>query len=115
MSFILLGILNSQAAAAVVSGVAGYAAGGESGSEVSTVDKFAFPSDSRSTLATGLSSSRKESTGFSDSLIAGYVAGGFGISTVSTVDKFAFPSDSRSTLGTGLSAPRERTGSFQDA
>jgi hypothetical protein len=39
--------------------VAGYVGGGETSSSlVTTVNKFAFPSDTRSTLATGLSSAR---------------------------------------------------------
>ena len=63
MSLIPLGILAASGAGAV--SVAGYAAGGEtSSSKVTTVDKFAFPSDSRSTLATGLSSARSQATGF---------------------------------------------------
>ena len=49
-----LGILAASGAGAAAS-VAGYVAGGNTGSKVTTVDKFAFPSDSRSVLATGLS------------------------------------------------------------
>jgi hypothetical protein len=49
------------------SGTAGYFGGGSTGSRVATVDKFAFPSDSRSTLATGLSSARDELSAFADS------------------------------------------------
>ncbi len=40
------------------SGTAGYFGGGHTGSIVSTVDKFAFSDDSRTTLGTGLSSAR---------------------------------------------------------
>ena len=44
--------------------VAGYAAGGDTGSNVATVDKFLFTTDARSTLATGLSAARSEAAGF---------------------------------------------------
>ncbi len=91
--------------------VAGYAAGGSNGSNVDTVDKFAFTDDSRSTLATGLSSARTEVAGFA-SFVAGYVAGGFETATVDTVDKFAFSDDSRTTLATGLSSARSLTAGF---
>jgi hypothetical protein len=39
------------------SGVAGYVGGGFG--ELTTVDKFAFPSDSRSTLGTGITGRRE--------------------------------------------------------
>jgi hypothetical protein len=44
--------------------VAGYVAGGQTTVNVDTVDKFAFTDDSRTTLATGLSSARRELAGF---------------------------------------------------
>jgi hypothetical protein len=99
--------------------VAGYSAGGATSSPasshgVATVDKFAFPSDTRSTLGTGLSSGRSFGAGFSNREIAGFVGGGLTTVTVDTVDKFAFPSDTRSTLGTGLSSSREEASGFAD-
>ena len=92
-------------------GVAGYFSGGSNSSNngVSTVDKFTFPSETVTTLSTGLSSSRWASSSFANSGVAGYNGGGSTSSTldgsvnVSTVDKFAMPADTRSTLGTGLS------------
>jgi hypothetical protein len=49
------------------SGVAGYYGGGFNDSvNVATVDKFALPADTRTTLGTGLSSSRQSYGGFSD-------------------------------------------------
>jgi hypothetical protein len=81
-------------------GIAGYVAGGNVNGAVATVDKFLFPADTRSTLGTGLSSSRSNIAGMANSGVAGYAAGG--TSSGSTVDKFAFPADTRSTLGTGL-------------
>jgi len=92
MSFILLGILNSQAAA-VAGAVAGYVAGGFETSRLTTVDKFAFPDDTRTTLATGLSAARSQAAGFSNASVGGYVAGGFVGSAADTVDKFTFPDD----------------------
>jgi hypothetical protein len=47
--------------------VAGYVGGGNTTADVATVDKFAFPSDTRSTLGTGLSSSRDVLAGMSNS------------------------------------------------
>jgi len=44
--------------------VAGYVAGGYTGSNVATVDKFLFTTDARSTLATGLSVARRQAAGF---------------------------------------------------
>ena len=114
MSLIPLGILAASGAGGIQPGVAGYSAGGSTGAYVSTVDKFAFPSDSRTTLGTGLSSGRNRIAGMSNSRVAGYAAGGTTGSNVATVDKFAFPGDSRTTLGTGLSVSRSSLAGFQD-
>jgi hypothetical protein len=48
--------------------VAGYVAGGRLANldNVDTVDKFAFPADTRTTLATGLSSARRSVAGFAN-------------------------------------------------
>jgi hypothetical protein len=81
------------------SAVAGYFGGGSTGSPVTTVEKFAFPADTRSTLGTGLSSARNNLAAMAGTDSAGYFGGG---ASATTVDKFAFPSDTRSTLGTGL-------------
>ena len=91
--------------------VAGYVAGGDTGSNVTTVDKFLFTTDARSTLATGLSAARRELAGFA-SRENGYVAGGYEGSYVTTVDKFLFTTDARSTLATGLSAARRQAAGF---
>jgi hypothetical protein len=47
-------------------GVAGYVGGGFTDTDVTTVDKFVFPSDTRSTLATGLSLARRAFSAMSD-------------------------------------------------
>ena len=91
--------------------VAGYAAGGYTGSNVTTVDKFLFTTDARSTLATGLSAARRGAAGFA-SRENGYVAGGLEGSYVATVDKFLFTTDARSTLATGLSSARGQAAGF---
>lgn len=81
------------------SGTAGYVGGGNTsgGFASSIVDKFAFSNDSRTTLGTGLSSSKRYVGGASDNGISGYFAAG-------GIDKFSFPSDSRTTLAQGLSS-----------
>lgn len=99
-------------------GVAGYFGGGavSAGSPPNTnqVEKFAFPSDTRSLLGTGLSLSRESLPGFSDSGVAGYFLGGYdGNSPRDRVDKFAFPSDTRSTLS--LSGGGQGSGAFADS
>jgi len=94
------------------SGTAGYFAGGTAASKVSTVDKFAFSDDSRSTLGAGLSAARNDPAGMADSGTAGYFGGGFEAARVSTVDKFAFSDDSRTTLGTGLTVGTQYNAAF---
>jgi hypothetical protein len=96
--------------------VAGYFAGGQN--DLSTVDKFAFPADTRSTLGTGLSLGKSGVAGFSNSGVAGYVAGGFNNTAnavYTTVDKFAFPADTRTTLGTGLSVAVREAGAMANS
>jgi hypothetical protein len=98
------------------SGVAAYFAGGMPGAfptGVTTVDKFAFPSDTRSTLGTGLSSTTIEASGWANSGTAGYIGGGTRVGSPSAdVDKFAFPADTRTTLATGLSVGTRLGGAF---
>ncbi len=100
------------------SSTAGYMAGGhgpDSGATYhTTVDKFAFSNDARSTLSTGLSSARAWLAGM-NSDDAGYIAAGNTGSKVNTVDKFAFSNDARSTLGTGLSSVRDWLGAMDSA
>ena len=100
------GILSAAAGLVGRVGVAGYFAGGVA--QATTVDKFAFPSDTRTTLGTGISLAKYWSRTMSDTGTAGYSSGGNGNSggLVDTVDKFAFPSDTRTSLGTGLSSAR---------
>jgi hypothetical protein len=106
-----LSIATDQLAGMANSGVAGYFGGGidtNSFTRTAVVHKFTFPSDTHSTLGTGLSAGRFGLAGMAHSGTAGYFAGGqnAAASVVSTVDKFAFPSDTRTTLGTGLSNNR---------
>ena len=102
-------------------GTAGYQALGDTTGGtafVSTVDKFAFPADSRTTLGTGLSGSRGYLAAMANRTVAGYFMGGrvSPFAYITTVDKFAFSDDSRSTLATGLSASNGAThGGFADS
>ena len=86
---------------------AGYFGGGKTSTQVTTVDRFLFSDDSRTTLSTGLSATTR-SLGAMASDVAGYFGGGFNDDPaddeVTTVDRFLFSNDSRTTLGTGLSA-----------
>ena len=96
------------------SGVAAYFAGGNT--QNTTVNKFAFSDDSRTTLGTGLSSVRSGLSGCAKVGVAGYFAGGNGpVGYVATVDRFEFADDSRTTLGTGLTAATIGQGSAADS
>jgi hypothetical protein len=98
--------------------VAGYIAGGQQDPTLYTnVSKITFPSDSVSTLGTGLSSTRSfMMQGFANKGVAGYAPGGYdGGPRVTTIDKFAFPSDTRSTLGSGLSGIRGSGAGFSNS
>ena len=98
------------------SGVAGYAAGGDSPS-VDVIDKIAFPSDTKSTLSATTSSIIWAAAGFANSGVAGYIAGGFNDATglsVNRVDKIAFPSDTKSTISDTLTSTSELHCGFAD-
>ena len=87
---------------------AGYfAGGGVSGSYLSTVDRFLFADDSRTTLGTGLSAATYRLAGNASS-VAGYFGGGDNDAgatrEVTTVDRFLFADDTRTTLAIGLTA-----------
>ena len=104
--------LNSLVSGTVSSG---YFGGGTTGSEVSTVDKFSFSDDSRTTLGTGLSINCRGTAGMANSGTAGYFACGYSGGDVTTVDKFLFSDDSRTTLGTGLSSARGWLGAMANS
>jgi len=114
--------ISTSSATLSVAVSSGYGSGGLSNSGVAayfaptgnstTVDKIAFPADTRTTLATGLSIARNATGGMANVAVAGYFGGGVdnaGSNWYSTVDKFAFPSDTRSTttsLALGVSNNR---------
>jgi hypothetical protein len=107
MQGFVLGVVSSQLF--VPPAPHGYIAGGPL---ATTVDKFRYDNDVRSTLLVGLSSGRSGSAGFA-STDAGYVAGGSASAgLVGTVDRFAFADDSRSTLATGLAQARNNVAGF---
>jgi hypothetical protein len=98
-------------------GVAGYSAGGfdwPPNAGTTTVDKFAFPSDTRSSLGTGISAAGGYGAGFADAGVAGYVSSAY-TSPAAQVNKFAFPSDTRSILSSGLSANRNQPSGMADS
>jgi hypothetical protein len=114
MTLSALGIFSAAGAGgAILSGVAGYFAGGNSGGKTSKVEKIAFPSDTNSVLGTGMSEARQLLAGMANAGVAGYCAGDSAGS--SSVDKFAFPSDSRTTLATGLSANSGYNSAFSNS
>ena len=82
------------------SGVAGYTLGGGAAHNLETTDvsKFAFPSDSRSTLGTGVSAASRHGSAMADSGVAGYLALGnsYFVGDLDAMNRFAFPSDTRS-------------------
>lgn len=89
-------------------GVAAYAAGGYYGDTYSVVEKYALPSDSRTTLASGLYDVMRGVAGVAKSGVAGYVSGGANYSGVlDTIQKFSFPSDTRSTIAQRTPAPTQ--------
>lgn len=95
----------------------GYLAGGVDTSQTNKIDKLSFSDDSISTIATTLSSSRQNGTGFASGT-AGYHSNGRtgGAETsVTTVDKITFSNDSRSTLGTGTPTELYSPGSWQSS
>lgn len=85
------------------SGIAGYQ-GGDTVSNLTSMEKLAFAADTQSNLASSLSSGRGDGSSFANSGTAGYAAGGRNSSNTlfTTVDKFAFSDDSRTTLSSGL-------------
>jgi hypothetical protein len=98
-----LGILAAAGASGFVG--AGYFLGGQDAvGRIGTVEKYAFPTDTRS-AGVNLVTTTDTSAGFADALVAGYVAGGYdgGASPILRVEKRTFPAETTSTLGTGLS------------
>jgi hypothetical protein len=88
---------------------AGYMGGGSAplpdGSSFSTINKFSFSDDSRSTLTSGLLPAGLTVGAGNESSTAGYVSGGRisdAIPRTSARYKWSFSDDSRSTLGTNL-------------
>lgn len=99
--------VRKQLGAMANSGTAGYFGGGSSsgpglgGNAQTNIDKFAFSNDSRSALATALSTNAEYVQSLANSGTAGYFFIGAN-STLSTVNKYAFSNDSRTAFSTGL-------------
>ena len=107
--------LNSLVSGTVITEGGYFGGGSTSGGRATTVDRFALPADTRTTLGTGLSAASEGLAGMANSGTAGYFAGGWAGSRVTTVDKFAFSDDGRTTLGTGLSAANENLAAMADS
>lgn len=86
------------------SGTAGYLLGGYSGGYKDDIDKFAFPSDTRSAL-TDLPYPVAWADGFADVGVSGYHCGGWELvaQNVTTIYKWAFSNDARTTSSGALS------------
>lgn len=90
------------------SGTAGYLLGGYNGGGASgykdEIEKFAFPSDTRSAL-TALAYAVAWSEGFADVGVSGYMCGGWEVvaTNVTTMYKWAFSNDARTTSSGSLS------------
>lgn len=97
-------------------GAALYMIGGvTSGGRVTTTDKF-NSGETRSTLATGISSARQHgSVGMSNTEVAGYVAGGDTGSAVTTTDKLTYSTDVFSTVAAHPAAMWSYAGISDDA
>ena len=96
------------------SGVAGYFAGGYDGAisgVISTVDKLAFPAETKST-STSLIRAGYVSASFSNVGIAGYICGGNNGTVFDTVSKYVFPVDTISDIGNTLTVANNRFAGF---
>ena len=97
-------------------GVAGYVAGGTTGSRVTRIDKITFPSDSKVTIAGVLSAAKTKGAGFANSAVAGYAVGGNnGASYVNVIDKVTFPADTVTAISTTLSAVNNAPAGFANS
>ncbi len=99
------------------SGTAGYGCGGIGSSMQSKCDKWAFPSDSRSTI-TSLSSTWISGAALADIGTAGYISGGYTVADeyeTDKIDKYAFPGDARTTLVATLPSGASFLAAFADS
>jgi hypothetical protein len=89
------------------SGVAGYMAGGNTGSGTTNIiRKTTFATDAQSTAASNLSVLLVNAGGMANSGVAGYVGGGFDATNgnnYTSIEKLSFPAESRSILSGTLS------------
>ena len=114
LSQALLGAVASSGGVVVA---AGYFAGGYS-TNTDAIIRFAFPDDTRTTLAATLTEAMSGGYGFGNAGVAGYCAGGYGWTSgaaLSGVDKIAWPADTKSTLGTGLAVALWYGGGFSNS
>ena len=98
----ILGIVN--ASKSNFRGVAGYFAGGNTGSAgLASTEKLTFSTDGIAALANPLTVNRHSAAGFANSGVAGYVAGGY---LVASINKITFPADTVGSLSDTLTSAR---------
>ena len=87
------------------SGVAGYFAGGTTGTVRDNIDKIVFSSDTKSTLVATLTSTVSQVQGMANYGVAGYLGGGYSGagSYLNRIDKLTFSAETKSTLAATLS------------
>lgn len=108
---------SGRAAAFGNSGVAGYYAGGYNpgtDTNFSTIDKIAFPADTKTTLVATLTAAQRNVSGMSNQAVAGYAMGGDGPQT-NRIDKITYSNDSKSTLSATLTNPENGGSGFADS
>ena len=94
--------------------VAGYFAGGDSGSYFDNIDRIAFPADTKTTLSATLPTAIGAGACFSDSGVAGYVAGGYTGAASSAIQKLTYSGETTSTLGATLTNARYANAGFSN-
>jgi len=80
---------------------AGYALGGTTGSNVTTISRLLYDPETMSNISAVLGTAKRASAGVSDSL-AGFVAGGYTTTETNAVEKLLFLTEARTTLSAVL-------------
>lgn len=104
-----------QDTAGVQSVVAGYIAGGDTGSYVNTIEKLTFSgTEARSAVTSTLSVSRAQFSG-SSSYLAGFFHAGYNGSYLNSTDKLTFSSEARTSVTSTLSVSAAFRGCVSNA
>jgi hypothetical protein len=98
------------------SGSAGYVAGGfVSGGLSGIIEKFAFPSDTRSSLSSNMATARRILIGSANNGVAGYLGGGFISGASNIISKMPFGTETDANLGAVLNTGRYGLGAMADS